>query len=96
MCVVGVGDVLVQVGYARSLCKSRTSSYEAFKVLQHFFAREAELFALAYRGGRLAARRLAKSDVLPLFALPTVTLRARAGEHLRATIVISRLRPHPY
>lgn len=96
MCVVGVGDVLVQVGYARSLCKSRTSSYEAFKVLQHFFAREAELFALAYRGGRLAARRLAKSDVLPLFALPTVTLRAWAAEHLRATIAISRLRPHPY
>lgn len=80
---------------ARSLCKSRTSSYEAFKVLQHFFAREAEVFALAYRAEvdwLQAEQEPPEPRLLRIRA--HIWYESRAGQRLRATIATSRLRPH--
>ena len=55
MCVVGLGMCWCKLDMRAAFAKVEPRAMKAFKVLQHFFAREAELFALAYRGGRLAA-----------------------------------------
>lgn len=77
-----------------AFAKVEPRAMKAFKVLQHFFAREAELFALTYRGGRLAARRARATRAKTLRIRAHSWYESRAGEHLRATIATSRLRPH--
>jgi hypothetical protein len=55
ICVVELGVCWCKLYMRAAFAKVEPRATKAFKVLQHFFAREAELFALAYREGRLAA-----------------------------------------
>jgi hypothetical protein len=86
-----VGDVLVQVGYARSLCKSRTSSSKLSKSCSTFSLGKPKYSRASLpHGGRLAAREAG--------ATRAKTLRIRAHSSLRqlrlASICVRRLRFH--
>lgn len=86
--------VLVQVGYARSLCKSRTSSYESFQSPAALFRSGSRTIRASLPRRSIGCTESTGHQGQDFENSFPQLYESLAGEPLRATIATSRLRPH--